>query len=79
MTGHRPLSALTAPLLAGGPLAVPQTAAAHGHPKPPPSYADVLDLHGTPAAAQPGDDEDKASLPPSCISTTEGRSRHAGQ
>lgn len=58
MTARRPLSVLTALLLAGGALAVPQTATAHGHPEPPPSYADVLDLHGTPAAAQPGDDED---------------------
>ncbi|MGW1654650.1 MGH1-like glycoside hydrolase domain-containing protein [Streptomyces atratus] len=58
MTRHRPLCALTALLLAGGALAVPQTASAHAHPKPPSSYADVLDLHGTPAAAQPGDDED---------------------
>ncbi|MFF2962438.1 trehalase family glycosidase [Streptomyces sp. NPDC057963] len=59
MTGHRLLSALAALLLTGGALAVPQTASAHPHPKPPPpSYADVLDLHGTPTAAQPGDDED---------------------
>ncbi|MER6106328.1 trehalase family glycosidase [Streptomyces sp. NPDC001832] len=59
MTGHRPLSALTALLLACGTLAVPQTASAHGRPMPPPpSYADVLDLHGTPTAALPGDDED---------------------
>ncbi|MFF1911772.1 trehalase family glycosidase [Streptomyces sp. NPDC058239] len=57
MTGHRPLCALTALLLAGGALAVPQTASAHPHPKPTSSYADVLDLHGTPASAQPGDDE----------------------
>ncbi|MFF8914093.1 trehalase family glycosidase [Streptomyces sp. NPDC015032] len=58
MTRHRPLRALTALLLAGGALAVPQPALAHPHPKPPSSYADVLDLQGTPAAAQPGDDRD---------------------
>ncbi|GGV86624.1 lipoprotein [Streptomyces gelaticus] len=57
-TGRRSLGVLTALLLAGGALAVPQTATAHGHPKPRLPYADVLDLHGTPAAAQPGDDED---------------------
>ncbi|MFH8519115.1 MGH1-like glycoside hydrolase domain-containing protein [Streptomyces gelaticus] len=57
-TGRRSLGALTALLLAGGALAVPQTATAHSHPKPRLPYADVLDLHGTPAAAQPGDDED---------------------
>ncbi|MGW1842334.1 MGH1-like glycoside hydrolase domain-containing protein [Streptomyces sp. NPDC001966] len=58
LTAHRPVGALTALLLAAGALAVPQTAAAHGHPEPPPAYADVLDLHGTPTAAEPGDDED---------------------
>jgi putative isomerase len=57
-TGRRSLGVLTALLLAGGALAVPQTATAHGHPKPRFPYADVLDLHGTPATAQPGDDED---------------------
>ncbi|MFF2009720.1 trehalase family glycosidase [Streptomyces sp. NPDC058195] len=57
-SAHRPLSALTALLLAGGALAAPQTAAAHDRPSPPPAYADVLDLHGTPAAAEPGDGED---------------------
>lgn len=62
MTGRRPLSALTALLLAGGALAVPNTATADGDPKLPPAYADVLDLHGTPAAAQPGDDEDNNSV-----------------
>ncbi|MFI6060008.1 MGH1-like glycoside hydrolase domain-containing protein [Streptomyces sp. NPDC051286] len=58
MTGNRPLRALTALLLAGGALAVPQAASAHEHPAPASPYADVLDLHGTPAAALPGDDED---------------------
>lgn len=58
LTGRRPLGALTALLLVGGALAVPQAATAHGHPGPPPAYADVLDLHGAPATAQPGDDED---------------------
>ncbi|MGW6140530.1 MGH1-like glycoside hydrolase domain-containing protein [Streptomyces sp. NPDC055140] len=58
MIRHRHLSALTALLLAGGALAAPQAASARQHPAPPPPYADVLDLHGTPAAALPGDDED---------------------
>ncbi|MGW3089093.1 MGH1-like glycoside hydrolase domain-containing protein [Streptomyces sp. NPDC001108] len=55
---HRPVSALTALLLAGCALAVPRTAAAHERPAPPPAYADVLDLRGTPTAAEPGDGED---------------------
>ncbi|MFG2517512.1 trehalase family glycosidase [Streptomyces sp. NPDC048527] len=58
MIRHRHLSALTALLLAGGALAAPQAASAPHHPAPPSPYADVLDLHGTPAAALPGDDED---------------------
>ncbi|MFF8614153.1 trehalase family glycosidase [Streptomyces sp. NPDC015350] len=58
MTAHRYLGALTALLLATGTLAVPRTAAAHTRPGPPPSYADVLDLHGTPTTAQPGDGDD---------------------
>ncbi|MEU6658978.1 trehalase family glycosidase [Streptomyces sp. NPDC046821] len=58
MTRHRRLSALTALLLAAGALAVPPTASAHEPPAPQSPYADVLDLHGTPAAAEPGDDED---------------------
>lgn len=58
MTGHRPLRALTALLLVGGALAVPQAASAHEHPASASPYADVLELHGTPAAALPGDDED---------------------
>ncbi|MFJ2895020.1 MGH1-like glycoside hydrolase domain-containing protein [Streptomyces sp. NPDC087218] len=58
MTAHRYLGALTALLLATGTLAVPQTAAARTRPAPPPSYADVLDLHGTPTTAQPGDGDD---------------------
>ncbi|MFB7952360.1 trehalase family glycosidase [Streptomyces sp. NPDC056045] len=58
MTAHRYLGALTALLLATGTLAVPRTAAAHTRPGPPPSYADVLDLRGTPTTAQPGDGDD---------------------
>ncbi|MFE7463483.1 trehalase family glycosidase [Streptomyces sp. NPDC057499] len=57
-SAHRSLSALTALLLAGGALAVPQTAAAHDRPSSPPAYADVLDLHGTPTTAEPGEGED---------------------
>ncbi|MFB6500881.1 MULTISPECIES: trehalase family glycosidase [unclassified Streptomyces] len=58
MTAHRYLGALTALLLATGTLAVPRTAAAHTRPGPPSSYADVLDLRGTPTTAQPGDGDD---------------------
>ncbi|MDK0523709.1 trehalase family glycosidase [Streptomyces sp. ML-6] len=58
MTARRYLGALTALLLATGTLAVPQTAAARTRPEPPPPYADVLDLHGTPTTAQPGDGDD---------------------
>ncbi|MFE1930750.1 trehalase family glycosidase [Streptomyces sp. NPDC059474] len=62
MTGHRPLYALTALLLAAGALAAPQAAShpasAADRPRPPSRYADVLDLHGTPTAALPGDDKD---------------------
>ncbi|TXS65985.1 glycoside hydrolase [Streptomyces sp. sk2.1] len=52
------MGALTALLLATGTLAVPRTAAAHTRPGPPSSYADVLDLRGTPTTAQPGDGDD---------------------
>ncbi|MGP3775328.1 MGH1-like glycoside hydrolase domain-containing protein [Streptomyces sp. SDT5-1] len=54
---HRPTRAVLAALLLVGSagLAAPSVSAA---PRPAPDYSDVLDLHGTPQAALPGDDED---------------------
>ncbi|MFJ8952953.1 MGH1-like glycoside hydrolase domain-containing protein [Streptomyces sp. NPDC102381] len=68
MTAHQPArrparptrAALAALLLIGGAgLAAPPASAA---PRPAPDYADVLDLHGTPKAALPGDAEDNNAI-----------------
>ncbi|MFE9611317.1 trehalase family glycosidase [Streptomyces sp. NPDC006012] len=57
MRRHRCFGALAALLLVPGALAVPQSASAADRPDTPHPYADVLDLHGTPTAALPGDDQ----------------------